>query len=976
MSMDMGKKFGSLPFSDEYIAEETVGHWAIEKDPDKEPRMYVDDVMLGLIGLEEQRTPEEHFKAWLAGIDENYLDSVMETERLNINGIHAEVQYPWHYPDGHTIFIRCEGLRNYAYEGGIRTEGRHRNVTNLVHLQKEEAVISALSGDFECVNYIILRENSDNDQLIPFRTSEKLKSIIPGWEDERSFHNRLELLIHYVGLPEDVKNFRQQTRRHVILEHLKHEPAYYVNARASVLGNVQYFQLKFLADRDSDGKLIGLVVGIHSIDDEMRQEMATRERIQKRVDEKTLELQQKNEELAKVNSRIIEMVGNIVESRDEESGNHINRVKYYTRCLALQVMKDMPQYGLSIEDVSAISDLSPLHDVGKIKIPDSILLKPGKLTDEEFAIMKSHSERGYEIVQGMADGWSPEYVKYSQDICRYHHEKWDGKGYPCGLKGNEIPIAAQIVSIADVYDALVSERCYKTAYTHDEAYRMILAGECGQFSEGLLSCFRKCRDVFRANAESIADSMLNKEPNPIQRVSSKEYISEAIPFLEKISESLPGGFFIYQADEEAKFLYFNNMMVQYLGCESREEFIEYTGNSFSGIVHPDDYANIQGDITKQIQIDNLDHVVYRTIRKDGSIRWLDDYGKLISSEDLGNVFFVFVNDFTDAYVREDDGTPRKKYSEEYPETVLSGALNGLRVLVVDDTQMTREIQRDLLEEEGAIVFTASNGLEAVNCIRDSMNYDLILMDLVMPIMSGVDAVREINKLLQQADCHIPVICLTAGGADQQVREAMEAGAYACIFKPLSIPELSRLVISAIKEKSAILELQLEEARKIAKTDALTQVQNLTAMKEKTAALALKLKENPDYNFGVIMCDCDDLKNVNDCFGHDVGDRYLCNTSAHIGGIFRNSPVYRSGGDEFSVILEGSDLENAAELFTLLLNKPKGNINANDIEAGYTDFSAGMAIYDRKTDRSVENVIKRADVELYKNKVSRDRFYSH
>ncbi len=132
---------------------------------------------------------------------------------------------------------------------------------------------------------------------------------------------------------------------------------------------------------------------------------------------------------------------------------------------------------------------SSLHDIGKIAIPDNILLKPAKLTQDEFEYMKSHTTRGSEILSSFKDIWEEEYQKIGYEICRHHHEKYDGKGYPDGLAGEEIPISAQLVSIADVYDALVSERVYKNAYSTDEAFHMIVTGECGVFSPKLLECF-------------------------------------------------------------------------------------------------------------------------------------------------------------------------------------------------------------------------------------------------------------------------------------------------------------------------------------------------------------------------------------------------------------------------------------------------------------------------------------------------------
>ncbi len=202
--------------------------------------------------------------------------------------------------------------------------------------------------------------------------------------------------------------------------------------------------------------------------------------------------------LHETNNQIVEILGTVVEYRNLESGEHIKRVKGFTRILAEQMMISYPEYGLTESLIQTIEAASALHDVGKIAIPDKILLKPGRLTDEEFEYMKSHTTRGFDMLKTLDGIWDDDYRKICYEICRHHHERYDGKGYPDGLKGEEIPISAQIVSIADVYDALVSERVYKNAYSKEEAFHMITNGECGVFSPKLIECFRLVKDKFEA----------------------------------------------------------------------------------------------------------------------------------------------------------------------------------------------------------------------------------------------------------------------------------------------------------------------------------------------------------------------------------------------------------------------------------------------------------------------------------------------
>lgn len=213
-------------------------------------------------------------------------------------------------------------------------------------------------------------------------------------------------------------------------------------------------------------------------------------------------LQLQAEKIKESNTKIIDILGNVVEQRNLESGEHIKRVKEFTRILALEVMKEYPEYGLTDEKVELIASASALHDVGKIAIPDNILLKPGKLTDDEYEYMKSHAARGAEIIQSIEGAWDKDYGTVCYEICRHHHERWDGRGYPDALKGEDIPLSAQIVSIADVYDALVSERVYKEAYSPEQAFHMIISGECGVFNPRLLECFRRVKKEFEQVASA------------------------------------------------------------------------------------------------------------------------------------------------------------------------------------------------------------------------------------------------------------------------------------------------------------------------------------------------------------------------------------------------------------------------------------------------------------------------------------------
>ena len=160
-------------------------------------------------------------------------------------------------------------------------------------------------------------------------------------------------------------------------------------------------------------------------------------------------------------------------------------------------MKEYPEYELTKEKLKMIVDISVLHDIGKIAIPDKILFKPSKLTSEEKDIIKSHTLRGCEMFENIKDIWDKEVERIGYNICRSQHERYDGKGYPDNLIGEKIPIEAQIVSIADTYDNLVNDTLSTSAKTHDEAFFMIVSGECGMFSPKLIECFRINKDKIK-----------------------------------------------------------------------------------------------------------------------------------------------------------------------------------------------------------------------------------------------------------------------------------------------------------------------------------------------------------------------------------------------------------------------------------------------------------------------------------------------
>ncbi|MCI9019372.1 MAG: response regulator [Eubacterium sp.] len=243
---------------------------------------------------------------------------------------------------------------------------------------------------------------------------------------------------------------------------------------------------------------------------------AHRADIEQKLKMRTRQLVESQKKLQRRNEFLITALSSVVEFRSLESGEHIQRVRYLTKIMLKYIRIYYPQYRLTKDRTDLIVNASALHDLGKIAISDSILLKNGKLTDEEFEEMKKHTIYGCQLLeQFREDGEVSEFYHFCYDICRYHHERYDGGGYPDHLKGDEIPIWAQAVSVVDVFDALVSRRVYKQPYAVEEAFRMIFEGECGVFSPVILDCLRLAKYDLKNAAEeklSFADGeMVERE---------------------------------------------------------------------------------------------------------------------------------------------------------------------------------------------------------------------------------------------------------------------------------------------------------------------------------------------------------------------------------------------------------------------------------------------------------------------------------
>lgn len=320
------------------------------------------------------------------------------------------------------------------------------------------------------------------------------------------------------------------------------------------------------------------------------------------------------------NNRVmINILSGIVEFRNGESGLHVLHVSVMTAMLLNKLREITDKYNITDGDIEIISIASALHDIGKMGIPDDILNKPGRLTEEEFKIMKTHSALGGHMLDEL-HGYNDEpLVIKAREICRWHHERYDGKGYPDGLKGDEIPISAQVVALSDVYDALTSERCYKKAFSHEKSIEMILNGECGAFNPLLIECLKLCRDDIKNGLDAKdgqevtikdlraeVENMLHGGDNDTPYITERNLREERLRFLLDTSSDL---LFVYIPEPSTLLIESGNAASYGLDRvvtepEKDQRLIALCGGGQCGLFSADALSGLQPDAVRDMQYES------------------------------------------------------------------------------------------------------------------------------------------------------------------------------------------------------------------------------------------------------------------------------------------------------------------------------------------------------------------------------------
>ena len=653
----------------------------------------------------------------------------------------------------------------------------------------------------------------------------------------------------------------------------------------------------------------------------------------------------------KSNNLMINILSHIVEFRNGESGSHVLHIHTATELILNHLVKKTDKYKLSAADIAMIGTASSLHDIGKINIPEEILNKPGRLTKEEFDIMKTHTTIGAHILENLPFQQDEPLVKVSYEICRWHHERWDGRGYPDGLKGEEIPIAAQVVALADVYDALTSERCYKKAFDHDTAVRMILNGECGTFNPLLMECLTEVADelhraltdneaaaqtIFGSATRKITDALLqeNDLPETGRLENALQIEQQKHTFYVDHTPDLQLDY-----NEVSDTVTMSEWGVRHLHCPREMPF----KNAMETLlVSPNDRSAMLDAIAKT-DADHPDTAVTVLLSVDGLMRWYKVYIRTLwaRGEETTRVGIVMqAEDVHEKTIRD-----AKEVTKDTIITtgkgiacmmhMLKNIFDVVRLVDVGRTCVLNVDDQGKIVDEDHPCFAVWN---RENRCENCVSYKAFTQKTQLAKIEFMDE-----------------------DAYQVVSKYVEVEGRACVLElvvklrkdmPLSFHGREHLVRSLHQYSQELYQ------------DALTGAFNRRYYEEQFCG-----KDSAD---GVAVLDVDNFKAINDTYGHQAGDAALRTIVQAIVGCIRNSDILiRYGGDEFLLVFP----DIPEPVFNRRLQEISTAVS-NAAVPDYPKMHLSVSVGGVYKMSPLSDAVYRADALMYKAKTEKRRMMLH
>lgn len=656
-------------------------------------------------------------------------------------------------------------------------------------------------------------------------------------------------------------------------------------------------------------------------------------------------------EKEKRSNLMISILSHIVEFRNGESGLHVLHINNITEKLLHSLVRNHEDIRLSSSEIALIRTASSLHDIGKISITTEILNKPGRLTQEEFEIMKTHSQIGSDMLSSLKLGKKDPLIQVSYEICRWHHERWDGRGYPDGLKGDEIPLSAQVVSLADVYDALTSERCYKKAIPHEEAMQMILDGKCGAFNPKLLAALIDIEDDLKEETykyvPSDAASEVDDAVKVLQNYDELSVTNQMMEQLEieqkKISfftDKLSNITFVYNANLDMIFFskkdalrlnapevvlnpLSNKGIISEEHKKALEEFIELAKNTTCEKPDFEFECNLTIDGEEKIC-----HCICRTM-------WLmktkAEFAGVVgiinqerNVEDKQQVFSINGVNTKEEYYKMSFAQARTMVEElkKVFDVVLFVDVETNKIISIDEKNNIHTSPYScysLWERTGKCQNCTSHKAKASKSSTTKFEYVNNEFYYVISEYMEVDGNPYVLELVSK------------------IKENFEVALYGKTNMSQSIEDLQKKLY----------------------TDELTGVYNRRYLEDRMYR---------DKNIcAVAMVDLDYFKNVNDKYGHFVGDVILSETSkVMLESVRSKDMVIRYGGDEFIIMFS----EISRSIVEMRLNQIRLNIQNTLLKN--TGIERTCSIGCAFGSCSVEYLLQEADKMLYEAKKTRNR----